>query len=198
MWVGSDEAMRVYLNDELVYDYTRRRTFRDNELVKDKVPVRLQAGENRLLVKLFQEMSAFDFALNLCEPEDDPQLDGNRVMGLRFRTEPATPTAVTDAVAAGLPEDVALRPNYPNPFNVHTVIPYRLPAGSESMPVRLDIYDVQGQRIRSLADRSAGPGWHQSLWDGLDDDGVAVASGFYLYRLQIGDRVLARKMLLIQ
>jgi len=190
--------MRVYLNDELVYDYDRRRRYADEELVAEKVPVQLQAGENTLLVKVFQELGDFDFALNICEPEANPALDGDRVSGLQFRTGARVSTAVGAEASSSLPVEIALQQNYPNPFNANTVIPYLLPAGVGSSSMQLAVFNLAGQRIRTLAQRGAEPGWHHKVWDGRDDDGAAMASGLYLYRLQVGDRVEARKMLLMR
>jgi len=81
LWIGSDEGLRVWINGEIVYDYTRRRTYRDDEIVQEKkLPVRLRKGENRLLVKSVQEFSDFQFALNICEPEADFTIDGDQYM----------------------------------------------------------------------------------------------------------------------
>ena len=62
--------------------------------------------------------------------------------------------------------------------------------------MRLDIFNLHAQRVRSL---SLLPGAHQVLWDGTDDSGRSVASGVYLYRLQEGERTWAfRRMALIR
>ncbi len=77
-----------------------------------------------MLVKTVQEFSDFQFALNICEPESDPDIDGDRVAGLAFRALPMSMTAVDDA--AGTPAAFALAPSYPNPFNASTVIPFQI------------------------------------------------------------------------
>ncbi len=88
LWLGSDEAIRVYLNGKVVYDFTKERDYGDRAILAEKVPVSIRAGENTVLVKLFQSRNRFDFAFNICEPEKNPDYDGNRVKGLRFRTGP--------------------------------------------------------------------------------------------------------------
>ncbi len=88
LWLGSDEAMRVYLNGKVVYDFTKERDYGDRLILSEKVPVTLRAGENTVLIKLFQSHNRFDFAFNICEPEKNPDYDGNRVSGLKFRTGP--------------------------------------------------------------------------------------------------------------
>ena len=94
-----------------------------------------------------------------------------------------------------LPEDYALRQNYPNPFNPRTSIGYTLAREGQ---VRLSVYNVLGQEIVTLA---AGPqvaGGHVVTWDGRDAGGRSVASGLYFCRLQAGDFVQTKKMLLLR
>ena len=81
----------------------------------------------------------------------------------------------------GLPSEPLLEQSFPNPFNSSTVIPFALPADGD---VRLEVYDVVGQRVRTLVAGSLAAGLHQVAWDGRDDLGQAVAGGVYLYRLE--------------
>lgn len=88
---------------------------------------------------------------------------------------------------------ITLAPSYPNPFNGQTVIEYRL---MESMPVRLAIYNIAGQRVRRLVDEAQSPGYKQVLWDGRDDIGQEVSTGVYWCRLQAGTETIVRRMTL--
>lgn len=198
LWIGSDEGLRVWLNGEIIYDYARRRTFRDNEIASEKkLPIRIRAGENTLLVKALQEFSDFQFALNICEPEADFTIDGDRVDGLRFRTEALAMTAVADDQVT--PSQFSLAPNYPNPFNASTVIPFQVDGSSGAVQgVRLDIVDVTGQRVRQLVQRAMSPGAYSKVWDGTDDAGRPVASGVFLARLRVGQNVATRKLVLLR
>ena len=199
LWLGSDEAMAVYLNGERVYRYEGLRTYGDDQLVKEKVPVHIREGENRLLVKSYQSLSEFDFALNICEPESDHSLDGDRVFGLEFRTESGAPTAVTEETGPAVPQETTLGPNYPNPFNASTVIPYRVHSASgRTLPTRLEIYSLQGRRVRALVSRLMPPGRHLSVWDGRDESGHPLASGVYLCQLAAGTQGATRKLLLVR
>ena len=96
---------------------------------------------------------------------------------------------------SGTPQEFALDPNYPNPFNSSTTILYRI---AEPGQVRLEIFDIQGQRVKTLADGYAGPGVYQVEWDGTDASGKPVATGVYLARLQKGRVALVHKMLLLK
>ena len=93
------------------------------------------------------------------------------------------------------PVDFFLESNYPNPFNPETSIRYRI---GEQCDVRLDIFNILGQRVRTLVDASQEAGAFEVKWDGLNDAGTEVRSGIYLYRLNAGEFVQSRKMLLIR
>ena len=64
--------------------------------------------------------------------------------------------------------------------------------------VRLEIFDVQGRRIRTLADQTMKGGRHTLQWNGLNDAGSNVSSGVYLYRLVCGKKVLTRKLVMMR
>jgi len=97
-----------------------------------------------------------------------------------------------------IPELTALLPNYPNPFNPETWIPYQL---AKPADVSLTIYAVNGQVVRRLALGHQAAGVYQSrsravYWDGRNAVGEPVASGAYFYTLTAGDFTVTRKMLI--
>ncbi len=96
--------------------------------------------------------------------------------------------------AAALPERFALGPNYPNPFNPSTLIPYQLPVATH---VRLEVFNVLGQRVATVVDGEQSAGFHTARWDATDAAGRAAAAGVYLYRLQAGGESITRRMVLI-
>jgi hypothetical protein len=94
------------------------------------------------------------------------------------------------------PVEFRLEQNYPNPFNPATTIAFSLPRAS---PVRLEIYNLLGESLKTLiADQSYQPGIWKVLWDGRDRSGIAVSSGFYIYRMIAGEYVKTRKMMLVK
>ena len=95
----------------------------------------------------------------------------------------------------GLPGGFALSQNYPNPFNPETRIDFNLPAQGK---VRLDVYNIVGQLITTLVDETMKAGPQSIYWRGADADGKQVASGVYLYRLQTGQFVASKKMVLLK
>jgi hypothetical protein len=94
-----------------------------------------------------------------------------------------------------MPAEYALHANYPNPFNPVTNIAYDL---LERADVMLTVYNVVGQKVRTLVDRAESAGRHEVAWDGRDDSGEPVSSGIYLYRMTAGDFSQSRKMLLLK
>ena len=94
-----------------------------------------------------------------------------------------------------LPAEFGLSQNVPNPFNPQTTIAYQLPEASE---VRLTVYNVAGQRIRTLVDETKEAGSYQVVWNGADEAGKSVAGGMYLYELRAGDFVQVQRMVLIR
>ena len=104
-------------------------------------------------------------------------------------------TFVEERGTGPLPEVPYLYQNAPNPFNGSTVMRYAL---EREGTVRLTIYSLGGQRVAQLVDASQKPGYHQTIWDGRDRHGRALASGVYLGRLQAGSFTETRKLLLIR
>ncbi len=96
----------------------------------------------------------------------------------------------------GSPTTFSLSQNYPNPFNGTTVIEYTVPGGIYKR-VSLVIYNLQGQKVCSLIQKNQKPGKFRVSWNGRDESGNRVASGIYIYRLTVGNRILSRKMVLI-
>ncbi|MCM2271060.1 MAG: T9SS type A sorting domain-containing protein, partial [candidate division Zixibacteria bacterium] len=111
-------------------------------------------------------------------------------------------TGIDDPVRPNLPKAFTLEQNYPNPFNPTTTIKYSINhsgAGKQSLlRTALNIYNIQGRLVRTLVDREQGAGEYAVDWDGTDAAGNRVASGIYLYRLERGDRVESRKMVLLK
>ena len=101
-------------------------------------------------------------------------------------------TTVEATVADDLPTVSGLDPNHPNPFNSLTQISYRLAAPG---PVRLEIYNVLGQSVRTLVDESQTADFYQVYWDALDHWGSVVAAGVYLMRLHYPGGVRTRRLL---
>ena len=88
-----------------------------------------------------------------------------------------------------------LHANYPNPFNPHTKISYSLVKAGEA---ELTVYNIKGQKVKTLVNDYIEAGEHSVIWNGKDNDGKDVSSGVYFYRLKTFDTVQHRKMLLLK
>ncbi|MBN2289767.1 MAG: DUF4091 domain-containing protein, partial [Candidatus Glassbacteria bacterium] len=117
-------------------------------------------------------------------------------MNLTPEQQEAFRLALYGGAAAELPRSFSLQQNNPNPFNPSTTITYTV-AGENPVRARLEVYDLRGALVRTLADEDREPGTYHVFWDGTDNSGAAVGSGVYFYRLRAGDFVRTRKMVLL-
>jgi len=94
-----------------------------------------------------------------------------------------------------LPKEYSLSQNFPNPFNPVTSINYSLPKATN---VKLEIYNVLGQWVRTLVDEPQSAGYKTVRWNGRDGYGRELSSGVYFYRLEAGKYSSSRKLLLLK
>jgi hypothetical protein len=90
----------------------------------------------------------------------------------------------------------ALHPNYPNPFNGTTIVPFSITGGAQQ--VSLEIFDVQGQLVARLLQELLPAGNYTVVWRGNTIRGSQAASGVYMTRLRAGDQLQVRKMVLMR
>jgi len=97
------------------------------------------------------------------------------------------------------PENIISRPvlngNYPNPFNPTTTISFSLPAEQD---IELTIFNIKGQKVKTLYSGSADVGDHSIIWEGKDNNDKQVSSGIYFYKLTTNNKELTRKMLMMK
>jgi hypothetical protein len=95
-----------------------------------------------------------------------------------------------------VPTSFALHQNFPNPFNPSTTLRYDLDAANH---VNLEVFNVLGQKVKTLVDEYQEAGYHSVQWDGVDESGASVATGVYFYRVNAGDnKVETKKMMLLK
>ena len=121
-----------------------------------------------------------------------PASDHGGVFVLINQGTPATAVASETAT----PTAFALGANYPNPFNPATTIPLAVPAGAKN--VDLTIYNILGQSMRQVWTGPLPAGEHRLTWDGRDVQGRPVATGVYVYRVQVDDQTRTRKMVKLE
>jgi probable HAF family extracellular repeat protein len=111
-----------------------------------------------------------------------------------FRITVTSSTGVEEEKSQ-LPKETHLYQNYPNPFNPSTVISYQL---SVSSNVKLSIYNLLGQKIKTLVNSFQSAGEHSITWDAMNETNNPMSSGMYFYRLETDNQALQMKMLLIR
>jgi hypothetical protein len=117
---------------------------------------------------------------------------GARAVSLMFNRAAA---AIGDGGDPTLPTEFALGDNYPNPFNPTTAISFAVP---EPAHVSLDVYNVLGRKVATLVDAVLQPGYYAHNWDGRSQNGRALPSGLYFYRLEAGSFRQTHKMVLLK
>jgi hypothetical protein len=104
-------------------------------------------------------------------------------------------TSVDQQNLSQLPDEYDLKQNYPNPFNALTTIRYQM---REAGQIKIEIYDILGQKVRTLLDQQKGAGYYSVWWDGKNDQGKLVSSGVYIYKMKSKNFLKSRKLLLIK
>jgi hypothetical protein len=140
---------------------------------------------------LSQGLSVAEFAFEPSQADTVVvTVTGDNVRAFQRRI-PDSVSAVPPSGEAGLPERLELFQNYPNPFNSQTVIAFALPTAAQ---VRMEVFDILGRRVATLADRNFAAGRHSLTWDGA----YLAGSGLYFCRLTTPEAVQARKMILLR
>ena len=206
-------GLQVSYNDSSLHDSLAIK-IRPGWVRVDSLEGCIQPGENKTLTLIFDPLSyprgVYHADLVIESWDKNHQLE-TKIIPLTFCIDTTTFVQWTDA---GKPEKIVLLKNYPNPFNPVTVIQYTVGSGdgkavdgglvlSEvegpwTADVSLKIYNVLGQKVRTLVDAEMMPGDYQVIWDGRDDRGKEVASGIYLCRLKTSSCQEIRKMLLLK
>ena len=161
------------------------------DLVKVAGALGNAAAAPTLHPQLLETLTAADVQKWLSEAQHLDLTDITSQRGIRF---------LEQLLAALIPKETVLLPNYPNPFNPETWIPYHLTTPAE---VTLTIYAIDGKVVRHLDLGHQAAGYYQSkaraaYWDGRNNISERVASGLYFYTLTAGDFAATRKMLILK
>ncbi len=108
-----------------------------------------------------------------------------------FFLEPIATVAVAETPLSNIPRAFELRQNVPNPFHLSTRIGFAI---KQEEHVSLEIFDLNGRRVRLLLDEKKARGEYEAVWEGRDEQGSLVQAGIYFYRLSVGHEQRARKI----
>jgi outer membrane protein assembly factor BamB len=189
----------IYRNIPTSFDVTMIISSEGHEMYRDTVTPSV-SGNERLHTVVFQpwELEGESGAEYLVSVETKLRDDENPINDEKVKT-----ITISDDVLVNedVVEEFILLPCYPNPFNAETTIRYTIPNNNQirhEMLVQLNIYDIRGSLIRTLVDDHLLPGSYTSVWNGTNDNEAPVASGIYIYTLEMGERVASQKMLFIR
>lgn len=141
------------------------------------------------------ESSAETAACLVCHSVGESVEDGSITMGKMSCTMCHEPHPATTSVAESQAPSFVLHGNYPNPFNPTTIIEFSI---NEPGIVTLEVYNILGQRVRTLLTGKYSSGTHHVSWDGCDGRGNMMGPGMYIARLQVGDKTAANSMLMVK
>ncbi|MFQ5650552.1 MAG: DNRLRE domain-containing protein [bacterium] len=127
------------------------------------------------------------------DSKDNATPDNRPVLTVTF----LPPSSVEDGTPE-IPSAIGLAQNYPNPFNPGTVIRYSVPQTRGSSVVRLEIYNLLGQKVKTLVAGARPAGSYAVEWDGRTEHEDLAPTGIYVYRLSMGEFIETRKMTLLR
>jgi hypothetical protein len=115
--------------------------------------------------------------------------------GTEYGTSPLTVGTAMVYGQNAVPTEFGLSQNYPNPFNPSTVIDFSI--ATEGF-VSLNVYDITGRMVSTLVEGNLSTGYHSVVWNGIDNNGMSVSAGIYIYALQTETSSITRKMVFMK
>lgn len=103
---------------------------------------------------------------------------------------------LTSAGCEEIPAEFLHLQNYPNPFNPETTISFSVTQNSDF--VNLDVYNIKGQKVKTLINEQMQKGKHTAIWSGVDEQNKLVGSGIYLYKIKADSQESVKRMLLLK
>lgn len=188
LWLGNQEGIKVYLNDEEVYSYSSTKVYSDDDIGEKVKNIELNEGQNKLLVKTLNRFGDYSFALNICEVESNSLYKGNRVDGLIFYT-PDESTPINESQI----ENQIILSAFPNPAKDKINLQFAIPVNSEC---RICIFDINGRLVYEEKLGYFTPGKHQYSWNLETEKGQKILSGLYICQLLTKESVNSIRLII--
>jgi hypothetical protein len=212
IYLGLPTGLAVVSMDSLVFDTTQVGSMKDESLWVVNMGFDSLRVSNILLTNSVFGVNVTSFALGVGDSQEvvvsfSPTQNGVESGLLRMLSDGAgqdTLDVYLEGEGVGvvgivggesLPRRFEVSQNYPNPFNPVTAIHYELPRASE---VSLSVYNLLGQKVRTLVSGYQAAGRYNVEWQGNNDSGIPVSSGVYIYRFEAGDYQRTLKMILMK
>jgi len=129
------------------------------------------------------------------DPPDENQIEGDIDYSNWLGSSPFAGQPRLASDNPNIPRSYALRQNYPNPFNSTTIIEYDLPKTSN---VNISVYNILGQRVKSLVNKTMEPGSYRLMWDGRNNNGKQISSGVYFYLFKANEYQSIKKLTILK
>ena len=131
--------------------------------------------------------------------EDDlgaiTNLGPNDLANLNFQNYIYVSNTILGSNYENMPNQYLLHQNYPNPFNPITTLRYNVP---EKILVSISIFDISGNLIKMLVNEVKSAGFYSARWDAINEKGLPISAGVYFYKIQAGNFVDTKKMILLK
>jgi hypothetical protein len=191
----NNQKKKVYLAQE---DYTQALNLIteeylncDNEI--DSLTTLMEIELVTLLADTSEQKSAINYKIKHLKPESFVQMESNRNNYWKKIDQLLSKDDESNIIKK---QQVILEKNYPNPFNPSTTIAFSL---SKSSNVKLKIFNIKGQKIRTLTDTFYPKGKHYILWDGKDENQKSMSSGIYFYQISVDNQIkMTKKCIMIK
>ncbi len=162
----------------------------------DETAIRIQGIDYPLTIKADNLPEEYGFGYIVKEMIGDQEIATHSLVnGAEIAIVNADITHLLLSRTTLIPINFAVWQNYPNPFNPITTVRYALP---RTGPVEIRIYNIAGQRVKTLVDEKQEPGYYSVSWDGRNEQGSQVNSGTYFYRVKAGKEDVMKKMVLLK
>jgi hypothetical protein len=142
----------------------------------------------------YENGDAIELRLWSAEEGRELRLEAN-LDGTEYGTSPLTVGTAMVYGQDAVPTEFGLSQNYPNPFNPSTAIEFSI--ATEGF-VSLNVYDITGRMVSTLVEGNLSTGYHNVIWNGIDNNGMAMSAGIYIYALQTETSSITRKMVFMK
>lgn len=190
-----------YLRIQSEFDHAQPPWFHDHAIDMINEATSTKYGGNGNCI--WTRVNGSENAINTVYDQNNPPIwfseqVERQMKAMEYIIELANMTPLTKVVNKdmnNLPKNLQLNQNFPNPFNASTTISYQLPVSNN---VKLLIYNIKGQLVKTLIDDKNASGIHSIVWDGTDSLGNVVNSGVYFYKLSLNGITKSRKIILMR
>lgn len=179
LWLGTHEAIKVYINGKTVYQSNTTNNYGDSEIGEKVTNIDLIEGKNTLMVKTLNKFGDYSFALNICEVESDKLYAGNRIKELKFTQNEK------GLNSSEINDFKQIFKVYPNPASDNVKLTFDLNVAQNST---INIFNLKGQKVKTFQNLNHRQSQNTIIWDLNDNEGFRLKKGIYICTLTNGKK----------